>query len=248
MILSWSPKDAPAGQYALASADGLHWVPLRHQDGSLTPAYRGSDSQQTGHWDPVLQKYVIFVRGHQAGPAERTILRCLATDLTNWTSETNGSSVCPTVLAPDTQEHEDTDYYTSGATVYGDVKDGNVLFFPTPYRHFSDHQAKCACPDMPGNCGIVDIRFAYSRDRGAPGTVHWVPSENGRDSVIGLGQCTCCDNSCGWCTTGPGLRNTSFDTAELYSIVGYIEAADGTLTFFCKRHWHQNSRFKSAFP
>ena len=24
----------------------------------------------------------------------------------------------------------------------------------------------------------------------------------------------------------------SFDTAELYSIVGYLEAADGTLTFF----------------
>ena len=37
----------------------------------------------------------------------------------------------------------------------GDVKDGNVLFFPTPYRHFTGHQAKCACPDMPGNCGIV---------------------------------------------------------------------------------------------
>ena len=34
------------------------------------------------------------------------------------------------------------------------------------------------------------------------------------------------------CTTGPALRNTSFDTAELYSIVGYLEAADGTLTFF----------------
>ena len=37
----------------------------------------------------------------------------------------------------------------------GDVKDGNVLFFPTPYRHFTGHQAKCACPDMPSNCGIV---------------------------------------------------------------------------------------------
>ena len=61
---------------------------------------------------------MIFVRGHQAGPAERTVLRCLTTDLTNWTSETNGSSVCPTVLAPDALEHEGTDYYTSGATVY----------------------------------------------------------------------------------------------------------------------------------
>ena len=61
---------------------------------------------------------MIFVRGHQAGPAERTVLRCLTTDLTNWTSETNGSSVCPTVLAPDALEHQGTDYYTSGATVY----------------------------------------------------------------------------------------------------------------------------------
>ena len=49
----------------------------------------------------------------------------------------------------------------------GDVKDGNVLFFPTPYRHFTGHQAKCACPDMPGNCGIVrasqhpDIRLWF---------------------------------------------------------------------------------------
>ena len=24
----------------------------------------------------------------------------------------------------------------------GDVKDGNVLFFPTPYRHFTGHQVR----------------------------------------------------------------------------------------------------------
>ena len=31
---------------------------MKQKDGSLKPAYQGSDSQQTGHWDPVLQRYV----------------------------------------------------------------------------------------------------------------------------------------------------------------------------------------------
>ena len=31
---------------------------MKQKDGSLKPAYQGSDTQQTGHWDPVLQRYV----------------------------------------------------------------------------------------------------------------------------------------------------------------------------------------------
>eukprot|EP01043_Picozoa_sp_COSAG02_P049350 COSAG02_NODE_4947_length_4798_cov_54.379017_3_plen_548_part_00 len=164
------PQCCGSGQYTLVSADGIHFVPKVGRDGKLRPAYQGSDTQQTGHWDPVLSKYVIFVRGHQAGAAERTVLRCVTSDVTNWASESPVSPVCPTVLAPDSKEHYLSDYYTSGATAYGPVEDGNVVFFPTPYRHFSGAQARCACPEMSDNCGIIDIRFAFSRSRGAPGT------------------------------------------------------------------------------
>ena len=31
---------------------------MKQKDGSLKPAYQGSDTQQTGHFDPVLQRYV----------------------------------------------------------------------------------------------------------------------------------------------------------------------------------------------
>lgn len=227
------PQCCGGGQYTLVSADGIHFAPKTGADGKLRPAYQGSDSQQTGHWDPVLQKYVIFVRGHQPGAAERTVLRCVTSDVTNWTSESAVAPVCPTVLAPDGREHYLTDYYTSGATAYGPVEDGNVVFFPTPYRHFSGAQASCACPGLPDNCGIIDIRFAFSRARGAPGTVKWVPSPNGRDAVIPLGECSCCDNECGWCRTDRGLQTTSFDTGQIYSVVGYLEDPhDGSLMFY----------------
>ena len=101
MLLTWTPLKSrygsaacgcagccEGGAYTLTSADGLAFAPLFGKDGALRPAYIGSDTQQTGHWDHVLGKYVVFVRGHQAGPAERTVLRCLTTDLRNWTSET----------------------------------------------------------------------------------------------------------------------------------------------------------------
>eukprot|EP01048_Picozoa_sp_COSAG05_P010526 COSAG05_NODE_932_length_6542_cov_8.110818_3_plen_726_part_00 len=248
MLLTWEPSAARRGQaclggggsyckpgaYTLVSADGLRWAPLTRPGGKLRAAYLGSDTQQTGHWDPVLAKYVVFVRGHQPGPAERTVLRCVTSDLTDWTSEYN-STVCPTVLAPDSLEHAGTDYYTSGATPYGPVADGLVVFFPTPYRHFEGSQAHCTCPAGAGNCGIVDIRFAFSRARGAPGSVKWVPATrgNGREAVIPLGECSCCDNECGWCRTDEQLQTTAFDTAELYSVVGYLEDPDdGSLTFF----------------
>eukprot|EP01044_Picomonas_judraskeda_P001172 COSAG03_NODE_64_length_15177_cov_14.286112_16_plen_358_part_00 len=247
MLLTWTPLKSrygavcecsgccEGGAYTLTSADGIRFAPmLAQKDGKLRAAYIGSDTQQTGHWDPVLRKYVVFVRGHQPGPAERTVLRCLTNDLTDWVSETGGKQVCETVLAPDALELPQTDYYTSGATVYGDVADGNVVFFPTPYRHFSGAQAQCTCPAGAGNCGLVDIRFAFSRHRGAPQSVHWVDSDNGRDAVIPLGRCTCCDNACGWCETGAGLASTAFDTAEAYSVVGYINdpADEGSLLFY----------------
>lgn len=227
------PQCCGSGQYTLVSADGIRFVPKVGRDGKLRPAYQGSDTQQTGHWDPVLSKYVIFVRGHQAGAAERTVLRCVTSDVTNWASESPVSPVCPTVLAPDSKEHYLSDYYTSGATAYGPVEDGNVVFFPTPYRHFSGAQARCACPEMSDNCGIIDIRFAFSRSRGAPGTVKWVPTKNGRDAVIPLGECGCCDNECGWCRTDKGLQTTAFDTGQIYSVVGYLEdTLDQSLMFF----------------
>ena len=248
MLLTWEPSATRRGQacvggsfctpgaYTLVSADGLRWTPLTRADGKLRAAYLGSDTQQTGHWDPILKSYVVFVRGHQGVPdVQRTVLRCVTSDLTDWTASYNNSSVCPTVLAPDEIEHEGTDYYTSGASPYGPPEDGLTIFFPTPYRHFTGELAQCACPEGASNCGIVDIRFAFSRDRGAPGTVHWVPASrsNGREAVIPLGECTCCDNTCGWCRTDEGLQTTAFDTAEIYSVVGYLEdPADGSLTFF----------------
>ena len=50
MLLTWGGANShPPGEYALASPDGIDWAPM-----SSEPAHLGSDSQQTGWWDPVL--------------------------------------------------------------------------------------------------------------------------------------------------------------------------------------------------
>ena len=65
-------------------------------------------------------------------------------------------------------------------------------------------EAVCACGNNhcgseAGNCGVVDARFAFSRERGAAGTVSYVPTPEGRDAVIPLGRNTCFNPDCGWC-------------------------------------------------
>ena len=193
----------PAGEYALASPDGVHWRPM-----SDTPAHLGSDSQQTGWWDSTLEKYVIYVRNdgfdvtHQNGP--RYIGRCVTSNLSNWyenapppkpgcvPTAVTPCQYCPSVFGPD--DLDPTQLYTSGATPLGNTS--ITIFFPTAYRVFPEtsREAICACGNNAcgseaGNCGVVDVRFAFSRQRGAPGTVRYVPTPEGRDAVIPLGVC-----------------------------------------------------------
>eukprot|EP01052_Picozoa_sp_SAG31_P022331 SAG31_NODE_1772_length_7306_cov_3.341335_10_plen_342_part_00 len=232
LLLTWGGKGShPPGEYALASPDGINFKPM-----SSLPAHLGSDSQQTGWWDSTLQKYVIYVRNDgfdmndEDGP--RYIARCVTSNLSNWyegappakagcvPSEARPCQKCESVFGPD--DTDPTQLYTSGATPLG--SSDITLFFPTPYRIFDEtsRQAICACGNNycgseAGNCGVVDVRFAFSRQRGARGTIHYVPTATGRDAVILLGPNTCYNSSCGWCHADAHrtLERTAWDTAQV---------------------------------
>eukprot|EP01043_Picozoa_sp_COSAG02_P057419 COSAG02_NODE_6968_length_3258_cov_19.611558_2_plen_528_part_00 len=244
MLVTWGDHDHPAGEYALASADGIAWKPM-----SSTPAHVGSDSQQTGWWDKGLGKYVIYVRNdgfdEAASGGARYIARCVTTDLSNWyesapppkpgctPTEADPCRMCQSVFGPD--EIDPIQLYTSGATPLGDS--GTTLFWPTAYRIFEEdsREAVCACGNNhcgseAGNCGVVDVRFAFSRDRGAAGTVRYVPVAEGRDAVIPLGRNTCFNSACGWCHADHErtLEHTAWDTSQIYSIPGLYTPPERT--------------------
>jgi hypothetical protein len=86
------------------------------------------------------------------------------------------------------------------------------------------------CGSQAGNCGVVDVRVAFSRERGAAGTVFYVPVSEGRDAVIPLGRNTCFNSSCGWCHADHErtLERTAWDTSQIYSIPGLYTPPERT--------------------
>lgn len=60
------------------SPDGYRWKPFHKESFASSP----TDSQNGGFWDPVLKKYVVYLRGKTN---VRTIRRCVSEDLVNWT-------------------------------------------------------------------------------------------------------------------------------------------------------------------
>ena len=118
-------------------------------------------------------------------------------------------------------------------------------------------EAVCACGNNhcgseAGNCGVVDVRFAFSRERGKPGSIYYVPTATGRDAVIPLGRNTCFNSACGWCHADGDrtLERTAWDTSQIYSIPGlYTPAATlggeggGVLVYYNGSPWAHGQTF-----
>jgi len=65
MICRWSPPGTPiaeVSEWALKSADGLHWAQM-----SDSPAYRFSDTTNSAFWDDRIGRYVVYMR-HNSDP------------------------------------------------------------------------------------------------------------------------------------------------------------------------------------
>ena len=98
---------------------------------------------------------------------------------------------------------------TNAATLYDNV----YLFFPSAFAHISFDYSE-------GNDGLLDIRFAASRDGR---TARYVPAANGRSSWIPLGINRCQQMTPGsdpaglqWCDRTPQLATTSHDQSAMY--------------------------------
>ena len=121
------------GLYGAVSPDGHHWKQLPE------PLLRYfHDTQNIGSWDPILKKYVAYLRGHHGG---RAIGRSETDDFRNWPPSR-------VFLAPGPEDAPFVDYYTNGFTWY--PGDPSIRFlFSTIYYHDTDQ---------------LDVRIAVSRD------------------------------------------------------------------------------------
>lgn len=143
----WTPlpeeEGSSHGLYGAVSPDGYHWT--------LTdkPIFRYfHDTQNVPTWDPVLEKYVAFLRAHGGG---RAIGRSESGDFRDWPRH-------EVVLSPGPEDGPSEDYYTPCYTTYP----GNPairLMFPAIFRHLDDQ---------------MYIRLAVSRDSRR---WHWVSRE-----------------------------------------------------------------------
>ena len=129
------------------SGDGLRW--------SLYPRtaeVRGLDTQNVANYDPILRRYVAYVRSnalnyggldvglHPVAPTirGRAVARMESPDFQNW-------SPAEIVLAPDIQDGLDMDFYTCPCSRYQDVH----FMLPSAYYHWS---------------GKLNLQVAVSRD------------------------------------------------------------------------------------
>jgi len=121
------------GLYGCVSPDGFHWT--RRPEPVLRFFH---DTQNIATWDPHLQMYVGYFRGHLGG---RAIARSETDDFRNWPP-------ARTVLCRGPEDPPFDDFYSTGFTVH--PGDSSLRFlFPAIYHHDSDQ---------------VDVRMAVSRD------------------------------------------------------------------------------------
>lgn len=153
-------KVAGSGLWVYASPDGLSFKPLYGR-----PAMRYvSDTHDVAFWDPVIDKYVAYIKyvgifdagGGRArvelppGVREgRKVWRMTTDRLDQWPQPS-------LVLAMDTGDRRDADFYNSAAIRYP-YADRAYFLFPSAYYHYVGEGAR-------RNDGPMDIQLAVSRD------------------------------------------------------------------------------------
>eukprot|EP01043_Picozoa_sp_COSAG02_P043785 COSAG02_NODE_3846_length_6153_cov_1.953089_5_plen_436_part_00 len=222
---------APLNKAIFASPDGLNWTKIGTEN-----MHHTDDTQDTGWFDPVIGKYVIYVRrdlpivGRNCSGKYnpdintcRLIGRCETTDLSDWEQGNPGG--CPAVFGPDSEDPPGIDLYTSGFVPY----EGVQLFFPAAMWTFG--------PEYPwgfANDGLLDVRFAASRDGK---TIRYVPgAANAREPWFELGLNRCGPTRSapdsyrgGWCdpSNEEQLARTDPHTATNYMVGGLMESPLG---------------------
>ncbi len=162
------PDPATAGVYVASSPDGIHWTESDQRVFPFAP-----DSQHAGFWDERLQRYVVYLR---AWDPVRSVSRLETHDLESpWSYDASvpphhiwgkdkiptPSKELPVVMAPDAEDPENVQLYTSAAIQYPFAAD-TYLAFPAAYFLFKSSEWKPRA--LNSNDGTFDIQFASSRD------------------------------------------------------------------------------------
>ena len=121
------------GLYGHVSPDGYHWNALPE------PLIRYfHDTQNVPAWDPLLERYVAYLRDHCGG---RSIGRSETDDFRNWPPHR-------TIFHPGPEDEASEDYYTNCFTTYPGMPSLRLMF-PAIFDHLDDS---------------TYIRLAVSRD------------------------------------------------------------------------------------
>jgi hypothetical protein len=178
-----------------SSPDGTHWA-LTHPD---VIAYDASkphhlDSQNVVFWDTRLKRYVAYVRFNlrTLGSQGRAVARAESSDLGHFAP----MEQLPVVMRAGDRD----DIYTNGVISYP-WADNAYLAFPTLYYHYGSWHREFAA-EAPTNAGVLDGRFAVSRDG-----IEW--------------------NTFGWEPFVPLGMEGEFDSKRIYLAHGIVPARNG---------------------
>lgn len=183
---------APGGFYGAHSPDGLHWNTYWRDFLGRYP-----DSQNVATYDPVLERYVAYIRvgstygdlviGERpvkAAGRGRTVGRIESEDFLSW-------SPPEIALAPDFQDGLNLDFYNSGYSRYPGADNAHFMF-TSGFHHWE---------------GTFLVQVAVSRDN-----CRWLRPT--RETFIPLGQPGCFD--CFIISVAPGFVPLDKDHYALY--------------------------------
>jgi hypothetical protein len=157
-----NPPEYSSFLQLFSSPDGIHW---KHTHSNIliydtTTKPHHLDTQNVIFWDPRLKKYVTYIRknvfefSNEGISQGRSVARGESSTLNSF-----GQAIdLPVVMRAGGR----VDLYTNGVIPYPWAED--VYFaFPTLYYHYGKWQREFV-KESPTNAGIVDTRFAVSRD------------------------------------------------------------------------------------
>ena len=184
--------------HGFASADGLHWTPVRQGPLEVTGAF---DSVNVALWDPHIERYRLFSRYfEESGARVRAIQSCTSEDFVHWTDPEPHTYAEGVPL-----EH----FYTNATTP---CPGAEHILLSMPMRFFPERQLDIAAMDYPGQ-GLSDAIFMSSRDG-----VHWDRTFMEAWLRPGTDQRNWSHRSC---TPAPGLVQTAPDEWSIYISENY---------------------------
>lgn len=167
-------RSGQAGQLdTYNSGDGIHWRLTHPRVLTYALKLHELDTQNVIFWDDRINQYVAYVRRGLPQGANRarvrTTVRAESSNLAHFPNVEDSpvvfqwDSLDPAWTLPDGRRFSMVDYYNSAAIKYPFAQDAYYIF-PSAYFHFDRAYIPEYAHEAPVNAGVLDIRFAASRD------------------------------------------------------------------------------------